>query len=79
MAHATPSLDRLLAFLLAEAAAGRPFPSPEQMRRHMGWKSTTGVLDCLMRLKIRGLVHVKSRTPQGRSWRYEWAMAEEGE
>lgn len=53
-ASLSPQRAKVLAFLHAEVAAGRRFPSREQIRDHMGWKNESSVIDVLHTLAGRG-------------------------
>lgn len=56
----SPQRAKVLAFLRAEEAAGRGFPSRQQIAAHMQWKGTSGVVDVLHALAGRGEVERKS-------------------
>jgi hypothetical protein len=52
---------QLLALIDFALVSGLPFPSLEQLRLAMGWKSQESVTDCLGRLRWRGLVAREKR------------------
>lgn len=58
-ASLSPQRAKVLAFLKAEDAAGRGFPSRQQIRDHMGWKNESGVVDVLHALAGRGDIERK--------------------
>ena len=64
----------VMAFIEAEIAAGRPFPSRVQVARHMGWKTTSGVQDALTRLVRWKRLAVTHREQHGRSWHYTYEI-----
>lgn len=43
----SPQRQRVLDFITAEIAAGRPFPTHRQIADHMGWKATSSVNEAL--------------------------------
>jgi hypothetical protein len=65
-----PSLTRplVLAFIRAEIAAMRPFPTPTAIRKHMGWANITSACDALRGLKVDG--HLRTRIDEDghRGW-----------
>lgn len=46
----------VLEYVDAELAAGRSFPTIDQIADHMGWKQRHSARDCLRRMWWRGLV-----------------------
>jgi hypothetical protein len=45
-----PARRKVMDFITEELAAGRPFPGPATIARHMGWKSSTSAADALFKL-----------------------------
>lgn len=70
--------DRVLAFIKAEIAAGRGFPAPSDITRHMGWSTSAGVNDTMIRLQLDGKIRLVERVKSGRGWRYHYAYDGEG-
>lgn len=68
--------ERVFQFIQAEVARCGRFPSATAIRNHMGWKTTQGVSDCMTALVCDRKLRVKSRTPSGRSFRYEYEIAD---
>lgn len=64
----SPQRAKVLAFLKAENAAGRGFPSRQQIRDHMGWKNDGGVVDVLQALAGRGDVECKRGVGGWKFW-----------
>lgn len=52
----TPSQQRLLAFITAEVEAGRPPPTFDEMKAHMGLRSKSGIHRLILALEERGHV-----------------------
>lgn len=64
----SPQRQKVLAFLEAEQAAGRPFPPVDTIRDFMGWRNVASVRECLQtlngldrRLSIKRTVHPSGR------------------
>lgn len=64
----SPQRQKMLGFLEAEQAFGRPFPAVSAIRKFMGWKNDASVTACLQtlnqldrRLSIRRTVHSGGR------------------
>lgn len=49
-----PRTAQALAFIAAELAAGRPFPSFDRIAEHMSWRHPTSANHCLKRLMWDG-------------------------
>lgn len=73
----TPVRERVLAFIKAEVAADRPFPSESAINAHMGWKSATAARDPIHALWNMGHLRLVSRDRRYRG-RTVWALVEEG-
>lgn len=57
----SPARAKILAFIVSEMAAGRPFPTDRQISDYMGWAHPSAVRDCLAALMCAGMlrrVHV---------------------
>ena len=65
-----PRRAEVLAFIKGEIAQGRPFPSPDAIRVHMGWRKTGSVSHALEALRsIDGQVRIKGgRWARPRVW-----------
>lgn len=50
MSRPAPNREKLLRFIKAEIAAGRPFPSKRALAEHMGWKNQSSAADALWAL-----------------------------
>lgn len=70
--------QRLLGFLRAETAAGRPFPSTTQIVEHMGWESRRRTaIDVLQTLLVKGYVRGVGEWKLGRGAR-QWELTDKG-
>lgn len=67
-----PRQAQLLAFINERLAAGKRFPTHQEMADIMGWKNVGSVSDCLMRLWWAGAIPVEWTTAKGKSDAY-WA------
>lgn len=47
---------KMLMFIRAEIASGRPFPSTTVLQRFMGYNGCSGIQQCLCGLNARGLI-----------------------
>lgn len=47
---------KLLEFITAEIDAGRPFPKPTAICKHMGWRRTTSARDAVSQLSKHGVI-----------------------
>ncbi len=65
----------VLAFIHAEIAAGKPFPSQQCIAEHFGWRSYSAG-DALMALAAAGEIRVVSRRPSRRGFRYTFELVE---
>ncbi len=45
-----PKRKQVMDFITEELAAGRPFPGPAMIARHMGWNRPTSAADVLFKL-----------------------------
>jgi len=52
----SPQRARVLAFIKAEIAAGRPFPSTRAIADHIGWARTESAANVLAALAVDGLL-----------------------
>lgn len=69
----TPKRARVLAFVQAELADGRPWPSTLAISRHMGWANYSTAHDALNGLMIDGQIR-RNGSSDGRS--AMWEMVE---
>ena len=67
--------ERVFAFIKAELAAGRKFPTASAIDRHMAWRS--GGHDCLIRLINWGRIRVVDRRVINGQWRMVYELVEE--
>jgi SOS-response transcriptional repressor LexA len=56
MADLPPKQAAVLAFIKRRLKAGWAFPGYREIANHMGWKNDSSAVDCLERLKWRGLL-----------------------
>lgn len=70
-------MNRVLAFIKSEIAAGRPFPSRSAIAVAMGWRHDSSASDALMGLYRHGHLIVLKREKSGQGFRYHYALAEE--
>jgi hypothetical protein len=71
-------MARVLAFIEAEVAAGRPFPSPSDIAAHMGWKNAVSGVDALRNLGARRRLIV-TRTAYGKGYRRTYRLPAQDE
>lgn len=56
-----PRRQAVLDFIKGEIAAGRPFPRPMQVARHMGWRNVSSASEALELLASRDRALVTHR------------------
>lgn len=62
-----PSRARVLEYVRAEVRAGRPFPTPLEIAKQMGWRNAQSARDALMGLVRDGHVRMsKADNPNAR-------------
>lgn len=69
MKEPPPQRARVLAFIRAEIAAGRAFPTAQAIAAHMGWKTAAGSYHVVMGLAVEDGQLVRYRDER-RVWRF---------
>ena len=70
---------QVLAFIRATVVNGQGFPRNKAIMDHMGWRSSSSVIDCLHALKVKGYINMVDRARQnGRGWAYTWELSDAG-